>query len=319
MKYTVIPQTDLRVSALCLGSAEFGAKVNSEDAHTLLDVFVEQGGTFIDTASVYCDWVPGPRSSSEKIIGAWLRETGLRDQLVIATKGAHPELATMNISRLSHDEIVSDLDASLANLGTDRIDLYWLHRDDVNVPVEGIIDILNEQAQAGKIRYFGASNWKVERIQAAHDYAAARGINSFVANQPMWSVAEPNRDMIADKTIEVMDDDMLAYHRRTGMTIMPYSSQAKGFFSKLDGEEKISEKDMQVYDNPLNRRRLAKIQELTEQHSAMVNDIVLAYLVSQPFTTIPIIGPRLPEQLDASIEALDFMLTADELSELENA
>lgn len=319
MKYTVIPQTDLRVSALCLGSAEFGAKLNSEEARTLLDVFVEQGGTFIDTASVYCNWVPGPRSSSEKMIGAWLKETGLRDQLVIASKGAHPELATMQVSRLSHDEIVADLDASLSNLGTDRIDLYWLHRDDVNVPVEGIIDTLNEQVQAGKIRYFGASNWKVERIQAANDYAAVRGIQGFVANQPMWSVADANVDLIADKTIEVMDGDMLAFHRRTELTVIPYSSQAKGFFSKLDDEETIAEKDMLVYDNPVNRRRLALIQDLTHEHSAMVNDIVLAYLLSQPFTTIPIIGPRLPEQLDASIEALDFTLTAEELSALENA
>src|SRR5688500_15411709 len=152
MKYTVIPQTDLRVSALCLGTANFGADLNGEEAQTLLDVFVEQGGTFIDSASVYCNWIPGPRSSSEKIIGAWLKETGLRDQLVIATKGAHPELNSMYVSRLSHDEIVADLDASLANLGTDRIDLYCLHRDDVNVPVEGIIDTLHELVKAGKLR-----------------------------------------------------------------------------------------------------------------------------------------------------------------------
>jgi aryl-alcohol dehydrogenase-like predicted oxidoreductase len=116
-----------------------------------------------------------------------------------------------------------------------------------------------------------------------------------------------------------MDGDMLAFHRRTGMTIIPYSSQAHGFFSKLDEGVSISEKDMLVYDNPLNQRRLEQIQALTEKYGAMVNDIVLAYLVSQPFTTIPIIGPRLPEQLDASIEALDFKLTAEELSALENA
>lgn len=318
MKYTVIPQTDLRVSALCLGSAEFGGRINEADARALLDAYVAAGGTFIDTASVYCDWIPGEKSRSEKIIGRWLKDKGLRDQLVIATKGAHPELATMHISRLSHDEIVADLDASLANLQTHRIDLYWLHRDDAAVPVGEIIDTLNEQVQAGKIRYFGASNWKVERIQAAHDYAVARGINSFVANQPMWSLADPNREAIPDKTIEVMDGETLTFHRRTEMTVMAYSSQAHGFFSKLDSGATIADGDMRVYDNALNRRRLVYAQALARQYDASVNAIVLAYLVSQPFTTIPIIGPRLADQLDASLKALEIRLTAEEVNELEN-
>jgi aryl-alcohol dehydrogenase-like predicted oxidoreductase len=141
--------------------------VNRDDSFALLDAFVEQGGTFLDTAHVYANWAPGPRSISEKTIGAWLKATGTRDRLLIATKGGHPAPGHEPGSRLSPSDIVGDLDESLDFLGVERVDLYWLHRDDPNRPVGAMLEVVNEQARLGKIRHVGCSNWRPRRIRAA--------------------------------------------------------------------------------------------------------------------------------------------------------
>src|SRR4051794_14508954 len=113
MKYVSIPNTDLRVSQICLGSAEFGATLTQKDAFSLLDAFVAEGGNFIDTAHVYSDWIPNTKSTSEKFIGEWFRKSGMRDDVMIATKGAHPLLTSMNVSRLSQADIELDVHESL--------------------------------------------------------------------------------------------------------------------------------------------------------------------------------------------------------------
>ena len=192
MKYVNIPHSDLYPSCLCLGSNRFGTVIDHADAFALLDAFVAMGGNFIDTALIYADWIPGaPKSASEKTIGQWLKHSGNRDRVVLATKGGHPNLSTMHLHRLSKADITRDIDASLSNLQTDVIDLYWLHRDATSVPVTILIDTLNEQVQVGKIRYFGCSNWQVERIIAANDYANKNDLQGFVASQPWWSLAQP--------------------------------------------------------------------------------------------------------------------------------
>lgn len=127
---------------------------------------------------------------------------------------------------ISRAEILSDLDASLRYLRTDAIDLYWLHRDDPNTPVEPIIDLLNEQKRAGKMRYFGCSNWRTARIEAAQDYAARSGQQGFVANQMLWNAAVIDLRGITDATLALMDQEMWQFHHATGLAALPYSSQA---------------------------------------------------------------------------------------------
>jgi aryl-alcohol dehydrogenase-like predicted oxidoreductase len=321
MRYVVIPNTALRVSQICLGSTDIGSVIPTAESFALLDEFIALGGNFIDTALVYADWIPGPRSTSEKAIGQWLKARGLRNQITIATKGGHPQLSTMHISRLSHAEITHDLAESLDHLQTDTIDLYWLHRDDPTIPVGEIVDILNEQVAAGKIRYFGASNWSIARIQAAIKYAARSGKQAFVANQPLWSLAAPNMDVHPDQTLVAMDQAGLEYHRRTGMAVIPYSSQAHGFFSKLaaSGRAGVSQTDLTIFDNETNWKRLECIRELAHRYEVPINDIVLAYLISQPFPTIPIVGSKRIDQLHSSIKALDLTLTPGDLVFLETA
>jgi aryl-alcohol dehydrogenase-like predicted oxidoreductase len=216
-----------------MGSTHIGTKIDQEAAFRLFDLYAEAGGDFLDTASVYGNWVPGKTNISEKIIGRWMWLRKNRDRVILATKGAHPELATMHVSRLSRAEIVGDLDDSLSNLDTDVIDLYWLHRDDPEHPIGDILETMNDQVQAGKIRYFGCSNWTTARIQATQAYAAERGLQGFVANQPMWSLAAADPDGIEDTTMVVMDQEMERYHRETGLAAVAYSSQGQGLFHRM--------------------------------------------------------------------------------------
>ena len=321
MKCLTIPQTNLSVSQICLGTGEMGApRIPRAAAFDLLDEFVALGGNFIDTAHVYSNWIPGEKSRSEKTIGAWFNERGNRKQIVLATKGAHPDLSTMHISRLSPADMAHDINESLEFLQTDSIDLYWLHRDDTAIPVSDILEPLNEQVAAGKIRYFGCSNWTVSRIQAAVDYAASKNIQGFVANQPMWSLAAPNMDRISDKTLVAMDPDTLAFHRRTGMTAIPYSSQAQGFFTKLaaSGRAGLSESTSRYYTDT-NVKRLEYAQMLARRYGVNLNDVVLAYLLCQPSTTIPVVGCKTLDQLRSSLKAADLTLTPEDVQLLESA
>lgn len=310
MRTLNLPNTSLTVSAVCLGTAEFGAAVPAADALRLLDAFLAAGGNFIDTAKVYADWRPGERSIGEKTIGAWLRARRNRNDLVIATKGAHPELATMSVSRLSPGEISADIEASLGNLGVDDIDLWYLHRDDPVRPVGEIIETLNAQVAAGRIRFFGCSNWRTDRIAAAQAYAAARGLRGFSANQMYWNLAETNPAALSDKTVVVMDGSMAGLHTRTQLAAVPYSSQAQGFFQKLDAGA-ISPREFRggVYASPVNRARLARLVEMRAVTGLSLTQLSLGYLMAQPFPTVPVVGCNSLGQLVDTLTACDVALT----------
>lgn len=315
MRRVTIPATDLTVSPVCLGAGSFGSSVSRDDAFALLDAFAAAGGSFLDTARIYAAWLPDGANASERTLGDWLRHTGLRDRTIIATKGAHPDLKTMHISRLAPQDIAQDVSESLHHLQTDRIDLYWLHRDDPAVPAGEIIDALNEHIRAGRLRYLGCSNWTPERIQQANTYAQAHGLAGFVANQPLWSLAEPNREAISDKTLVIMGAEDYAFHRESGMAVIPFTSQARGYFTKL-AHGTLKEADRRQYDSPLNRERARRASELAARHDVSITTIALSYLTSQPFPTVPIIGPKTLDQLQDCLRDIDLRLTPDELAYL---
>lgn len=319
MRYTVIPRTTLKPSVICLGTAEIGSKIDRDASFRLLDAYLDLGGNFLDTAQVYADWLPGERSTSEKTLGQWIAARRNRDKVVLATKGAHPRLETMNVPRMSRTEIIHDLDASLKNLQSDVIDLYWLHRDAPAVPVEAIIDLLNEQVQAGKIRAFGCSNWRTPRIQAAQEYAARSGRQGFSANQPLWNIGVVDWAAIGDPTIVNMDGAMWDYHRQTGLAALPFSSQANGLFNKLaEGRTSaIKPHTQRIYHLPENQQRSQRIQQLAGETGLSITQIVLGYLLAQPFTTIPIVGCQNLAQLEDSLTAADVQLTLAQVKFLE--
>src|SRR6476661_8502746 len=134
------PGIDVATSALCLGVAEIGIRQTEIEARHLLDYWIQNGGNAIDTARVYSDWIPGEKHRSERIVGDWLKAAGIREQIVLATKAGHPLFENSSRVRLSPSELRQDLEDSLETLGTDYIDVWFLHRDDERIPVEQIID-----------------------------------------------------------------------------------------------------------------------------------------------------------------------------------
>ncbi len=319
MQKRLIPNTDLNLSVLCLGTGDMGGAISREDSFALLDAFVEAGGNFIDTAKIYSDWRPGERSISEKTIGAWLKTRSNRQSVVVATKGAHPDLASMNTARMSPGEILSDLEASLRHLGVETIDLYYLHRDDPSRPVEEILDTLEAQAQAGKIRYYGCSNWRPERIWLARYYAAERGMRGFVVDQPFWNFAKIEYANLADPTLAVMDEALWNLHVQTGMACAPFSSQANGFFQKfLSGKDEASfpvhQRKMYLTDE--NRARAERLKRFVQRSGLTITQVTLGYLLSQPFPTFPIVGCRTLDYLRDSLTAADVRLSKDDLAGL---
>ena len=320
MRYTCIPNTDLKPSVICLGTVHVGSALTRRGSYKLLDAYLEQGGNFLDTAKVYSDWLPGEKSTSEKMLGRWLKLRRNRDKVILATKGAHPEASGMHAMRLSRRQINYDLNRSLAHLQTDVIDLYWLHRDDPCRPVEDIIDTMDKLRSAGKIRYFGCSNWRTPRIRAAQAYARRRGIQGFVANQMMWSLAAVATRDLSDKTMVIMNGALRRYHLKTGLTAIPYSSQANGLFQKIAQTpiKQLRPSLKRMANKLANRKRYQRTTRVATETGLSITQVVLGYLLSQPFVTIPIVGPRNVAQLQDSLSAADVRLTKRQVGYLDS-
>jgi len=314
MRYVTLPGTDLEVSHIAMGSSAIGSRVGRVDSFALLDAFVEVGGTFLDTAHVYANWEPGEKHRSEKTIGAWLRATGHRDRVILATKGGHPDPETPMVSRLSPSEIVGDLDSSLELLGVDRVDLFWLHRDQPSRPVGEMLETLHEQVKLGKVGYIGCSNWRPERILEARAYAEEHGIAPFVASQILWSLAAPNSGVVAWDHAS-MDDEAAAFYREAGLAVVAFTSQARGFFTRAaaGGLASLRPDVRAEYESPENLARLGRAKRLATELGTTVTAIVLAYIDSQPFVGIPIVGCVTLEQVRDSLSGADLALTHDQL------
>jgi aryl-alcohol dehydrogenase-like predicted oxidoreductase len=321
MNWIRLPFAGLEVSPLCLGAMPFGDTIGEKESFAVLDRFAALGGNFIDTARIYSDWKPGERRRSERILGDWLAARGGASGLVIATKGAHPFIESLGVPRTSAAELRDDLEGSLRTLRLDVVDLFWLHRDDPARPVEHFVDVLNGFLREGKIRAFGASNWTAARIRAAQDYARASGQAGFAASQPLWSLGWRRAAPPPFAGLVLFDLEAYRLHRETGLPVMPYTSQAHGFFSKLalPADRRPPGLETHAYHTPPNLAAAQVASELAAAKGASVNSIVLAYLRSRPFPVVPIIGCRTPEQVAGSAATLEVRLSASELLALEEA
>ncbi|MDD4796851.1 MAG: aldo/keto reductase [Eubacteriales bacterium] len=318
MQRMLLGKTGLEVARVGLGTAGYGAGMESQDAHAQMDFYVAQGGNFIDTARCYNDWIPGERSRSEKIIGQWLRSRGGRQHVVLVTKGGHPPFTDLHASRLSPQEVDADLDGSLRDLGTDYIDLYFLHRDDVRRPVDEILEHLEEKVRQGKIRHYGASNWTLARLRQADAYAARHGLQGFAVNQLGWSLAQRSPDAPGDDTLVYMDAPLFDYHTRTGMAAMAFSSQGKGYFPRAAGGG-VTGEDATVFDTPRNRRVLQVLQDISRQTGIAIATLVVHHIIASPFPAVPLVSSRSNQRLLAALAAGDLPADAPWRAQLEEA
>jgi aryl-alcohol dehydrogenase-like predicted oxidoreductase len=320
MNRVTLPGTDIEISALCLGVAEIGVRQTEIEAHRLLDHWVQNGGNGIDTARVYSDWIPGEKHRSERIVGDWLKAAGVREQIILVTKAGHPVFDGSWRVRLSPSELREDLEGSLKTLGTDYIDVWFLHRDDERIPVEQIIDSCDEFVRDGRVKALGAANWTVRRIRKANEYASRTAKAGFVATQLFWNLGSRHYRGL-ESTLRSMDDDAEQLHEAANLVAMPYSSQAGGFFSNwLEGDEVTRLKAEQSgYATKANFQIARLAAEIAQRNGVAVGAVVLAYLRSHSFKVVPIVGCGTPAHLAASIEALDFVLSIADWKDLRDA
>jgi len=287
-----IPNTDLRISPMSLGTAELGTKIGQDDTDALLDAYVAAGGNVLDTAHCYACWTPGGIGASERAIGSWMRRRGAREQIVISTKGGHPPMEIFPeyahpADFLSAAALAQDAAESMERLGTDVIDLYYLHRDDGVTPVSEVIDSLNN---IPGLRYLGASNWSIARVSEANDYARRTGKRGFVALQNQWSLAVPNWTVTADPVNRFVTPEDARWCEENGVLNHPYSSTANGYFARDD------------WDGPYagSELRRARVRELAAREGLTPTQVALIWLMSQPGVVVPIIGTT---QIERVLEA----------------
>lgn len=310
MRYSEIG--GLKSSKIILGTDYYGSTVDKKTAFSLLDAYCDAGGNHIDTAKIYGE------GHTEPLLGEWLKGHG-RDGIIVATKGAHPEIGHMDVSRLTLAEIESDLDESLVRLGVDVIDLYWLHRDDPRVPADGIIETMNTLVKKGKIRCFGASNWHAARIAKANRYAEEHSMHGFCASQIKFSPAITAPGYEDDLTLVEMNGGELEFYKNAKMPVEAYASQGKGFFSKLEslGEAGLSGKAKERYLCDENLRRFGHIKKISEEQNISIAAAVCASLLNfGGADTFPIIGGKTVRQIIESLEGADIVLEKDEIEKI---
>ncbi|MBQ4086141.1 MAG: aldo/keto reductase [Clostridia bacterium] len=316
MRMHEFPGLGRPVSVLALGTQAFGTSITVEESFKMLDLYAELGGNFLDTARLYGYYAENVQGISETVLGWWMKKRGNREQMIVGTKGAHPPMGSMHTGRLDRGSIRSDMELSLRALDTDYVDIYWLHRDDVARPVEEILATLNELIREGKTRLIGASNWSLSRLQEAQRVAAENGMQGFAAVQPQWSLAR--QEVLEDDTLVRMDEAEYAWHKQTGLPVVPFTSQAKGFYFKLaaGGEESLSRKARERFLSPRNLRSYEILKEISARTGYSVGALSIAYLTSQPFPVCPIVGYSSLAQAQSMREAGEILLDPADVAAL---
>jgi len=315
-----IPFTDLRVSPISFGTGGIGSSINNDLSRELLDTYIELGGNLIDTAHSYGDWVPGERSVSEKTIGRWMKDRGFRHKIIISTKGCDPIIGgDPRPTRFIREELLSDLDDSLKFLQTDYIDFYWIHKDEPEKSFGEVLDTLSEEQKKGKIRFYGCSNWSVERMRAAEKYCAGKKINPFIGDQVFWNAGVLVDRPFHSDTTGFVDAERYAYHKGNGTVIFAYQAQAFGYFNRLFNgtldEMNAGFKSFYVENDML--KRFSRMQTIMLQNDLTITQVVLGYLIGQEVATVPIVGCRNKDQILDSMTALNVALTAEQIKFIE--
>jgi predicted dehydrogenase/aryl-alcohol dehydrogenase-like predicted oxidoreductase len=298
MRYGRIEGLEKPVSRLVMGVDN---QLSWPHLAVMLDDFFERGGTCFDTAFIYA------AGRCEELLGTWVASRGIRDQVVILDKGAHtPHCDPESVRR--------QLEISLERLGTDHVDVYMLHRDNPQVPVGEFVDVLNEQRDAGRVTVFGVSNWTLERVREAEGWAAAHGRRGLSAISNNFSLARMV-DPVWAGCVSSSDAEWRAWLTERRMPLMPWSSQARGFFvaGRADPADRSDPDLVRSWYGEDNFRRLERARRLAEERGVLPIHIALAYVLCQPFPTFPLIGPRQLSETRTSSRGLTVELSPEEL------
>jgi aryl-alcohol dehydrogenase-like predicted oxidoreductase len=312
MQHRPLGRSPLSIAPLVFGGNVFGWSADEARSFELLDAFVDGGGNLVDTADVYSAWVPGNRGGeSETIIGKWLKKSGKRDRVLIATKVAkwaeHPGLSPINIR--------AAVEGSLKRLQTDRIDLYFAHQDDADVPMHETLGEFGRLVEQGKVRAIGASNFKADRIADALALAQQHGL-------PRYECLQPEYNLVARTGYEA---ELEPLARKEDLGVVCYYALASGFLSgKYRSTADLAKSSARGgaakrYLNPHGLRVLDALDAVAAAHQATPAQVALAWLIARPGVTAPIVSATSVEQLRELLGALPLDLRPADIAQLDQA
>ena len=315
MKYTQLGRTGLKVSRIVLGTMNFGPQTDEGDSHAIMDAALDAGINYVDTANVY-GWGEN-KGRTESIIGSWFSKGGgRRDKVVLATKvygnmaldgnapwPNHDKLSAVNIRRA--------VDASLTRLKTDHIDIYQFHHIDRSTPFEEIWQAIDVLVQQGKILYAGSSNFPGYKIAQANEIAARRGSYGLVSEQCLYNLAERRAEM-----------EVIPASQDYGLGVIPWSPLNGGLLGgvlkkEVQGSRRASGRAADALADDAVRAQIQAYEDLLDKHGLEPGEAALAWLLTRPGITGPIVGPRTAEQLDSALRAVELELSEEGLSALE--
>jgi aryl-alcohol dehydrogenase-like predicted oxidoreductase len=307
MQYTNLGRSGLRVSRLCLGTMNFGARSPENEAFRIMDRALELGINFFDTANVYSR--PSPTGTTETIIGKWLAQgAGRREKIVLATKLYGKMSDWPNDSRLSAFNIRHACEASLRRLQTDRIDLYQMHHIDRNVTWEEIWQGFEQLQSSGKIIYNGSSNFAGWHIAAASEAARHRNYLGLISEQSIYNL-----------TTRFLELEVIPACQHYGLGLIPYSPLDEGLLggvlAGISGGRRASEGVQKLLAK--HRDKIERYEKFCSKLGSKPAQIALAWLLDQPAVTAPIIGPRTMEQLEDAVASVDVALSPESLKMLD--
>jgi aryl-alcohol dehydrogenase-like predicted oxidoreductase len=300
-----IPESDLVVHPLCLGSNIFGGNATEAESHLVMDAYRSHGGNFIDTADMYNQWVEGHvGGESESVIGSWMKSRGNRTDMVIATKVSKMDRRP----GLSAKNIFAACEESLDRLQTDYIDLYYSHSDDETVSLEETLGAYAQLIAEGKVRYIAASNFTPARVRESIKFSEDNNLPSYIAVQDLYN--------LVDRT--TYESEMAATVADLGISNIPFYGIARGF---LTGKYRpgVTEVDSMrpaalVYTTDKNYAVLSAMDEIAKAHNAPLGAIALGWLRAQPTVSAPIASARTVRQLEEIIRVVE--LTGEEVATL---
>lgn len=303
--------TNLTVSALAMGSDLIGSKIDRPTAFKLFDFFHESGGTFLDTANMYACWLPGCKGGeSESTIGAWMKERRNRNEMVVSSKLAfdYPGCA----GGLTVAEIERECEKSLKRLETDRIDLYYAHRDDLATPLEETMKAFDNLAAAGKVRAIGASNLPVWRIAEANMVSFMNKWTGYSAIEQRYTYLRPRYGADFGPQI-LINEDLKQYARSHNIALVGYSVLLQGAYTRRDREVPAQ------YAGPDSDERLAVLRAVAGEAGRSPSQVIIAWMRQSSPAVLPIIAGSKVEQLQENIAALDLTLSSEQMRRLNTA
>lgn len=302
--------SDVSMTPLMLGTNVMGWNADEATSHAVLDAFVDLGGDGIDTADVYSAWAPGHEGGeSERVIGSWLKKSGKRNRVVVATKvGMWPKRLG-----LKEQNILDACDDSLSRLGIETIDLYQLHRDDEATPAEEYLGALQKLQKAGKIRAAGASNFKAGRLEDGMRTSAECGLIRFATLQPEYNLM--NREIEAD---------LVPLCVKENVSLIPYYGLANGYLTgkyrtEADKSKSMRGARMDKYMQGKGPAVLAALDAIAARTGATPGQIALAWLMAKPAMAAPIASATSVAQITELMGALNVKLSAEDVAALDGA